>query len=45
MAEGGFDFENPTFDKDDYDKDIDDILPMVPDETDQRIISNQSGGN
>ena len=43
MAEGGFDFENPTFDKDDYDDDIDDILPMVPDETDQRIISNQSG--
>ena len=43
MAEGGFDFENPTFDEDDYDEDIDDILPMVPDETDQRIISNQSG--
>ena len=43
MAEGGFYFENPTFDEDDYDKDIDDILPMVPDETDQRIISNQSG--
>ena len=43
MAEGGFDFENPTFDEDNYDEDIDDILPMVPDETDQRIISNQSG--
>ena len=42
MAEGGFDFENPTFDEDDYDEDIDNILPMVPDETDQRIISNQS---
>ena len=43
MDEGGFDFENPTFDEDNYDEDIDDILPMVPDETDQRIISNQSG--
>ena len=38
----GYDFENPTFDKDDYD-DIDDRLPMVPDEADQRIILNQSG--
>ena len=35
MAKGGFDFkkyENPTFDKDDYDEDVDDIIPMVPDE-------------
>ena len=37
MAEGGFDeFENPAFDRDDYDDDIDDDiddrLPMVPDE-------------
>ena len=38
----GYDFENPTFDEDDYD-DTDDRLPMVPDETDQRIILNQSG--
>ena len=36
-------FENPTFDKDDYDDDIDDRLPMVPNETDQRILLNQSG--
>ena len=42
MAEG-YDFENPTFDEDDYDNDIDDRLLMVPDETDQRIILNQSG--
>ena len=38
MAEGD-EFENPTFDEDDYDDDIDDRLPMVPDETDQRIQS------
>ena len=38
MAEGGFDeFENPAFDRD-----IDDRLPMVPDEVYQRIISNQN---
>ena len=37
----GYDFENPTFDEDDY-ADNDDRLPMVPDETDQRIILNQS---
>ena len=46
MAEGGFDeFENPAFDRDDYDyddDDIDDILPLVPDDVDQRIISNQN---
>ena len=42
MAEGG-EFENPTFDEDDYDDDIDDRLPMVPNETDQRILLNQSG--
>ena len=36
-------FENPTFDKDDYDDDIDDRLPMVPNETAQRILLNQSG--
>ena len=42
MAEGD-EFENPTFDEDDYDDDIDDRLPMVPDETDQRILLNQSG--
>ena len=27
----GYDFENPTFDEDNYD-DIDDRLPMVPNE-------------
>ena len=44
MAEGRFDeFENPAFDRDDYDDDdIDDRLPMVPDDVDQRIISNQN---
>ena len=46
MAEGGFDeFENPAFDKDGYDDDTDDIddrLPMVPTDVDQRIISNQN---
>ena len=43
MAEGGFDFENPTFDRDDYDDDdIDDRLPMVPDEDTQQIALNQS---
>ena len=41
MAEG-YDFENPTLEEDDYDDDVDDRLPMVPDETDQRIILNQS---
>ena len=42
MAEDGFDeFENPAFDKDDYD-DIDERMPMVPDDVDQRIISNQN---
>ena len=41
MAEGN-DFENPTLEEDDYDDDVDDRLPMVPDETDQRIIFNQS---
>ena len=41
MAEGD-EFENPTFYEDDYD-DIDDKLPMVPPETDQRILLNQSG--
>ena len=45
MAEGGGDFENPTFDEDDYVHDIDDRLPMVPGEIDQRIRSKQSGGN
>ena len=38
----GNNFENPTFDVYDYD-DIDDRLPMVPDESDQQIILNQSG--
>ena len=33
-------FENPTIGEDD---DIDDRLPMVPPETDQRILLNQSG--
>ena len=32
-----------SFDEDDYDNDIDDRLPMVPPETDQRILLNQSG--
>ena len=35
-------FENPAFDKDDYDDDIDERMPMVPDDVDQRIISNQN---
>ena len=43
MAEGGYDFD---FDADDiYDDDtdnIDDRLPMVPDDVDQRTISNQN---
>ena len=42
MAEG-YDFENPTFDADGYDDDSDYRLPMVLNETDQRIILNQSG--
>ena len=42
MADG-YDFQNPTFDEDDYDDDIDNRLPMVMNETDQRIILNQSG--
>ena len=42
MAEGD-EYENPTFNEDDYDDDIDDRLPMVPNETDQRILLNQSG--
>ena len=42
MAEGD-EYENPTFDEDDFDDDIDDRLPMVPNETDQRILLNQSG--
>ena len=42
MAEG-YDFENPTFDADDYDDDSDNRLPMVLNETDQPIILNQSG--
>ena len=42
MAEGD-EFENTTFDEDDYDDDIDDRLPMVPNETDQRNLLNQSG--
>ena len=41
MAEGGYDFENPTFDRADYDDDdIYDRLPMVQDEDTQRIILN-----
>ena len=42
MAEGDK-FENPTFDEDNYDDDIDDRLPMVPNETEQRMLLNQSG--
>ena len=42
MAEGD-EFEYPTFDEDDYDDDIVDRLPMVPPETDQRSLLNQSG--
>ena len=42
MAEGD-EFGNPTFDEDDYDDDIDERLPMVLNETDQRILLNQSG--
>ena len=42
MAEGD-EFENPTFDEDDHDDDTDDRSPMVPNETDQRILLNQSG--
>ena len=41
MTEGD-EIENPTFDEDNYDDDIDDRLPMVPNETDQRILLNQS---
>ena len=35
-------YENPAFDKDDYDDDIDERMPLVPDDVDQRIISNQN---
>ena len=45
MAEGGYDFGNPEFDRRDYDDDdgdIDDKLPMVPDDGTQRIALNQS---
>ena len=45
MAEGGYDFENIEFDREDYDKDKDDLddkLPMVPDEPTQRMALNQS---
>ena len=42
MAEGD-EFENPIIDEDDYDDDIDDRLPMVPNETDQRILLKQNG--
>ena len=45
MSEGGYDFENPEFDRGDYDKDTDDLddkLPMVPDEPTQRMALNQS---
>ena len=44
MAEGGYDFENPEFDRDDFDDDgdIDDKLPMVPVYDTQRITLNQS---
>ena len=40
MAEGGYEFENPEFDRDDYADDIDDNLPMVPNEEVQRILTN-----
>ena len=39
MAEGGYDFDNPTFDKDDYDEDLNDL---TPDGEFQRTILNQS---
>ena len=41
MAEGGYEFENPEFDRDDYDDDdgIGDNLQMVPDEEVQRILA------
>ena len=41
---GGYDFGNPEFDRDDYDDDgdIDDKLPMMPDDDTQRIALNQS---
>ena len=45
MAEGEYDFENPEFDRDHYDDDIDDLddkLRMVQDEPTQRIAANQS---
>ena len=45
MAKGGFKFENSEFDPefDDYDyDDINDILPMVPNDDVQRIIVDQS---
>ena len=44
MAEGGYDFNfdaDDIYDDDDTD-DIDDRLPMVPTDVDQRIISNQN---
>ena len=44
MAEGGYDFDfdaDDIYDDDDTD-DIDDRLPMVPTDVDQRIISNQN---
>ena len=41
MAEGGYDFDNPTFDKDDYDDD-DNLNDLTPDGEFQRTILNQS---
>ena len=41
MAEGGYDFDNPTFDKDDYDDD-EDLNGLTPDGEFQRTILNQS---
>ena len=45
MAEGGYDFENPEFDGEDYydnNGDINDKLPMVPGDDIQRFTLNQS---
>ena len=45
MAEGGYDFENQEFKRDDYDNGIDaldDKIPMVSDEPTQRIALYQS---
>ena len=41
MAEGGYDFDFDADDIHDDTDDIDDRLPIMPDDVDQRIILNQ----